>query len=84
MGPTSRLLRSPRNLKRVMWIEQPVCSTPFFGCWSLILSSLVPKLSMKLRYGIAPKGKFFVADEGGVSMAPFFALTLQEESANWG
>ncbi|KZT75900.1 eugenol O-methyltransferase family protein [Dorcoceras hygrometricum] len=42
------------------------------------------KTEHEIRYGIAPKGKFFVADEGGVSMAPFFALTLQEESANWG
>ncbi|KZV20285.1 caffeic acid 3-O-methyltransferase 1-like [Dorcoceras hygrometricum] len=84
MGPTSRLLRSPRNLKQrnvdraasvLDSILRVLVSHSFLTC---------SKTEHGLRYGIAPKGKFFVADERGVSMAPFFALTLQQESANWG
>lgn len=37
----------------------------------------------ELRFGIAPKGKFLVADERGVSLAQFNALTVLQESTNW-
>ncbi|XP_073138341.1 caffeic acid 3-O-methyltransferase 1-like [Henckelia pumila] len=33
----------------------------------------------ELRYGIAPKGKFLVPDERGVSLAKFYALTAKQE-----
>lgn len=37
----------------------------------------------ELRFGITPKGKFLVADEKGVSLAQFHALTVLQESPNW-
>ncbi|XP_073138051.1 caffeic acid 3-O-methyltransferase-like [Henckelia pumila] len=36
----------------------------------------------ELRYGLAPKGKLLVSDERGVSLAQFYALTVQQESTN--
>ncbi|XP_073138336.1 caffeic acid 3-O-methyltransferase-like [Henckelia pumila] len=33
----------------------------------------------ELRYGIAPKGKFLVPNERGVSLAKFYALTAEQE-----
>ncbi|XP_073286030.1 caffeic acid 3-O-methyltransferase-like [Primulina huaijiensis] len=37
----------------------------------------------ELRFRITPKGKFLVANERGVSLAQFHALTVLQESTNW-
>ncbi|XP_073028866.1 caffeic acid 3-O-methyltransferase-like [Primulina eburnea] len=48
----------------------------------LTCSTIDHASTTELRYGLAPKGKFFVSDERGVSLAQFYALASQRESSN--